>query len=102
MFSNLLHENSQKSIPIRSSCFLANIHPTLQSAVRLEMEDVRLTGRRHDEFLDYALQRIGRNVEAGERSLINDTETEDAGRGEESSARGQSHFHWTERAGGTW
>src|SRR5271169_5836735 len=24
--------------------FLANIHPTLQSAVRLEMEDVRLTG----------------------------------------------------------
>jgi hypothetical protein len=82
--------------------FLANIHPTLQAAVRREMRWRAPDGRRHHEFLDQGhAQGIGGNVEAGERSPDQRHRDQDAGRGEESSARGQkSSRHGPERPGG--
>ncbi len=56
--------------------FLANIHPTLQSAVRLEMEDVRLTG---GDTMNFWIQRTPRELAETLKLvnvlLINDTET---------------------------
>ena len=56
--------------------FLANIHPTLQSAVRLEMEDVRLTG---GDTMNLWIQRTPRELAETLKLvnvlLINDTET---------------------------
>ncbi len=56
--------------------FLANIHPSLQAAVRLELENVRLTG---GDTMNYWIQRTRKELEETLRMvnvlLINDTET---------------------------
>lgn len=56
--------------------FLANIHPTLQAAVRLEMHDVRLTG---GDTMNFWIQRTPKELVETLRLvnvlLINDTET---------------------------
>lgn len=56
--------------------FLANIHPTLQAAVRLEMDGVRLTG---GDTMNYWIQRTPKELAETLRLvnllLINDTET---------------------------
>jgi sugar/nucleoside kinase (ribokinase family) len=56
--------------------FLANIHPTLQAAVRLEMRDVRLTG---GDTMNFWIQRTPKELAETLRLvnvlLINDTET---------------------------
>jgi len=55
--------------------FLANIHPTLQAAVRLEMDGVRLTG---GDTMNYWIQRtraeLGETLKLINVLLINDTE----------------------------
>jgi sugar/nucleoside kinase (ribokinase family) len=55
--------------------FLANIHPTLQAAVRLEMKDVRLTG---GDTMNYWIQRtpneLAETLKLTNILLINDTE----------------------------
>jgi sugar/nucleoside kinase (ribokinase family) len=55
--------------------FLANIHPTLQAAVRLEMHDVRLTG---GDTMNYWIQRtpkeLAETLKLMNLLLINDTE----------------------------
>jgi sugar/nucleoside kinase (ribokinase family) len=56
--------------------FLANIHPTLQSAVRLEMEDVRLTGGDTMNFWIKGTPReLAETLKLVNILLINDTET---------------------------
>ncbi len=56
--------------------FLANIHPTLQSAVRLEMEDVRLTGGDTMNFWIKGTPReLAETLKLVNVLLINDTET---------------------------
>ncbi len=56
--------------------FLANIHPTLQSAVRLEMEDVRLTGGDTMNFwINGAPEELAETLKLVNILLINDTET---------------------------
>jgi sugar/nucleoside kinase (ribokinase family) len=59
-----------------SFLFLANIHPTLQAAVRLEMRDVRLTG---GDTMNFWIQRTPKELAETLRLvnvlLINDTET---------------------------
>jgi sugar/nucleoside kinase (ribokinase family) len=56
--------------------FLANIHPSLQAAVRLELENVRLTG---GDTMNYWIQRTRNELAETLRLvnvlLINDTET---------------------------
>lgn len=56
--------------------FLANIHPTLQAAVRLEMDGVRLTG---GDTMNFWIQRTPKELAETLRLvnvlLINDTET---------------------------
>ncbi len=56
--------------------FLANIHPTLQSAVRLEMNGVRLTG---GDTMNFWIQRtpkeLAETLKLVNVLLINDTET---------------------------
>jgi sugar/nucleoside kinase (ribokinase family) len=55
--------------------FLANIHPTLQKAVRLEMRGAP-DGRRHHEFLDPGhAQELAETLKLVNVLLINDTET---------------------------
>ena len=73
-------EQFQPEIPAEyadsSYLFLANIHPTLQSAVRLEMSDVRLTG---GDTMNYWIQNTPRELAETLKLvnilLINDTET---------------------------
>jgi sugar/nucleoside kinase (ribokinase family) len=56
--------------------FLANIHPTLQSAVRLEMEDVRLTGGDTMNFwINRTPDELAETLKLVNILLINDTET---------------------------
>ena len=56
--------------------FLANIHPTLQSAVRLEMEDVRLTGGDTMNFwINGTPDELAETLKLVNILLINDTET---------------------------
>ena len=56
--------------------FLANIHPTLQSAVRLEMEDVRLTGGDTMNFwINGTPEELAETLKLVNILLINDTET---------------------------
>jgi len=56
--------------------FLANIHPTLQSAVRLEMEDVRLTGGDTMNFwIKDTPRELAETLKLVNILLINDTET---------------------------
>jgi len=56
--------------------FLANIHPTLQSAVRLEMEDVRLTGGDTMNFwINRTPEELAETLKLVNVLLINDTET---------------------------
>ena len=59
-----------------SFLFLANIHPTLQAAVRLEMDGVRLTG---GDTMNFWIQRTPKELVETLRLvnvlLINDTET---------------------------
>jgi sugar/nucleoside kinase (ribokinase family) len=56
--------------------FLANIHPTLQSAVRLEMEDVRLTGGDTMNFwINGTPRELAETLKLVNILLINDTET---------------------------
>jgi sugar/nucleoside kinase (ribokinase family) len=56
--------------------FLANIHPTLQSAVRLEMEDVRLTGGDTMNFwINGTPKELAETLKLVNILLINDTET---------------------------
>ncbi len=59
-----------------SFLFLANIHPSLQAAVRLEMDGVRLTG---GDTMNYWIQRTPKELAETLRLvnllLINDTET---------------------------
>ncbi len=56
--------------------FLANIHPTLQSAVRLEMEDVRLTGGDTMNFwINGTPDELAETLKLVNVLLINDTET---------------------------
>ena len=56
--------------------FLANIHPTLQSAVRLEMEDVRLTGGDTMNFwINGTPKELAETLKLVNVLLINDTET---------------------------
>ena len=56
--------------------FLANIHPTLQAAVRLEMDGVRLTG---GDTMNYWIQgtpkELAETLKVVNLLLINDTET---------------------------
>jgi sugar/nucleoside kinase (ribokinase family) len=57
--------------------FLANIHPTLQAAVRLEMDGVRLTG---GDTMNFWIQRtpgeLAETLKLVNVLLINDTETQ--------------------------
>ena len=56
--------------------FLANIHPTLQAAVRLEMDDVRLTGGDTMNFWIQGTPReLAETLKLVNVLLINDTET---------------------------
>src|SRR5215475_7696233 len=56
--------------------FLANIHPTLQAAVRLEMRDVRLTGGDTMNFwIERTPKELAETLRLVNLLLINDTET---------------------------
>jgi len=72
-------ENFQPRIPVEyqdsSVLFLGNIHPTLQSAVRLEMPDVRLTGGDTMNFwIKGANSELRETLKLVNILLINDTE----------------------------
>jgi sugar/nucleoside kinase (ribokinase family) len=68
--------------------FLANIHPTLQSAVRLEMEDVRLTGGDTMNFwIKGTPKELAETLKLVNVLLINDTETRMLAGGEKNLPR---------------
>ncbi len=68
--------------------FLANIHPTLQSAVRLEMEDVRLTGGDTMNFwINGTPKELAETLKLVNILLINDTETRMLAGGEKNLPR---------------
>ena len=68
--------------------FLANIHPTLQSAVRLEMEDVRLTGGDTMNFwINGTPEELAETLKLVNILLINDTETRMLAGGEKNLPR---------------
>ena len=73
-------EKFQPRIPVEymdsEFLFLANIHPTLQAAVRLEMKDVRLTGGDTMNFwIQGTRKELGETLKLVNVLLINDTET---------------------------
>ncbi len=68
--------------------FLANIHPTLQSAVRLELEDVRLTGGDTMNFwINGTPKELAETLKLVNILLINDTETRMLAGGEKNLPR---------------
>ncbi|HZQ68962.1 MAG TPA: PfkB family carbohydrate kinase [Terriglobales bacterium] len=85
-------ENFQPRIPVEymdsQFLFLANIHPTLQAAVRLEMKDVRLTGGDTMNFwINRTRKELGETLKLVNVLLINDNEVKMLS-GEKSLPRG--------------
>ena len=85
-------EKFQPRIPMEYSdtqfLFLANIHPTLQAAVRLEMDGVRLTGGDTMNFwINGTPKELAETLKLVNVLLINDTETKMLAGGEKNLPR---------------